>query len=260
MSESFSYHRFGGLITRYWAERKLVLMLNATVLVLAMFAIFFYHLNPENDFPVRALWPFVAVIGFAIFIAWQMQSVFYELNNNKQCSLFVMLPASKMEKYLFLILMGFVLPATVYVGMTYLIEQLSVWIMGVESPEYLWSDINWRLFLRDFPAMLFVCLVWFTGFLVFRKSHLLFSTISIGVFMFVLSKVEAYLTASFSDLYVHTSVPFYGLTLKLYTTYFDFDQGLLVDYYSYSTIFVVLFTIAVFAANYYKFKEKQIKA
>lgn len=259
MNQYFDVKRFGGLITRYWVERKLELMLYTTIFVLAMFALFVSHLNPENDFPVRTLWSF-AMIGFAIFVAWQMHLVFYELNNNKQGSLFVMLPASTIEKYLFLILMGFVLPAAVYVGMTYLIEQLSVWIMGVESPEYLWSDINWRLFLRDFPAMLFVCLVWFTGFLVFRKSHLLFSTISIGVFMFVLSKVEAYLTASFSDLYVHTSVPFYGLTLKLYTTYFDFDQGLLVDYYSYSTIFVVLFTIAVFAANYYKFKEKQIKA
>lgn len=259
MNQSFDIHRFGGLFARYWAEWKLVLMLYPTIFVLALFAVFVSHLNPENDFPVRGLWAFI-IIGFAIFVAWQMQLVFYELHNRKQCSLFMTLPASTMEKYLFLVLIGFLLPASAYIGMTYLIEQLSVWIMGAESPEYLWSDISWSLFVRDFPAMLFICLIWFTGFLVFRKSHLLFSTLSFGVFMFVLIKLEAYLTAAYTGLYLYTSSPFYGSTLSLYSTYFLFDKGLLLDYSMYGIPFVLLFAIGAFVANYYRFKEKQIKA
>lgn len=259
MNESFDIKRFNALFMRYWAEQKKVLLLSSTLFVFTMLAYFIYHQNNTGNIFERSFLDFIATVAFFMYMFIQLNLVFVELINKKKSVQLLLLPVTAIEKYAFLLIFGYLIPIALYFVAVLILNYFHTYLLGSLSPDYFWDMSNIWFAVRTFYFVPFLYLLWFSGFLIFKKFHTLYSTISFAIIFLLLVIVENFITKMYTnDAYIFSVSPFYKLNVQVYTSHLQIDNGLLIDSFGGWTVLVIIVGIIAFAANFYKFKEKEL--
>jgi len=259
MNESFDIKRFNALFLRYWTEQKKVLLLTSLLFALATLAFLMFRQSGLSNIFERSFWDFLAAVVFFLFMLFQLNLVFLELINKKKSAQFLLIPASNLEKFSFLFVFGLLIPVTLYFVTVLLFKYKILVFNASQSPDYFWDMSNIWFAVRTIYFVPFIYLLWFSGFLIFKKFHVLFTSISFAIFMFILMFVENLITKIYTnDAYLFSAAPYYHVNVSVYASHLQIDNGLMVDYFGWISVFVMIIGIIAFAANFYKFKEKEL--
>ena len=247
MKESFDIKRFGALLVRYWAEQKVVYFLCLAIVVLLMGWLV-------------TNWYYVFGVFFPLCVILQLSVIFKDWANGKKTELFMMIPATKIEKFTLLLVMGVILPGLFLIGAAYIIEQITL---------LLHSSVTWSLTFADegsiylkyrIIAVLFVCFSVFLGCFIFRKQALLYSVvISILTFNLGINVLDEWLGHFLVDKNWNSWAAFGGFQMDFSDYKMNIDNGLLFDFPYVSFPLIGLFFVGMMYAAYLKFGDKQLK-
>ena len=247
MKESFDIKRFGALFARYWAEQKVVYLLCLAIVVLLMGWLV-------------TNWYYVFGVFFPLCIILQLSVIFKDWANGKKTELFMMIPATKVEKFTFLLVMGVIVPGLFLIGAAYIIEQITL---------LLHPSVTWRLKFADegpiylkyrIIAMIFVCFSVFLGCFVFRKQALFYSVvISILTFNLGVNVLDEWLGHLLVNKNWDSWAAFGGFQIDFSGYKMNIDNGLIFDFPYVSFPLIGLFFIGMMYAAYLKFGDKQLK-
>jgi len=103
MEQNFSTQRFQSLFLRYWAEDKIVLLF---LIILSIPLVYFYETSNGR---IQLAGGFITG-ALSVFIIAFLVLAFKSVDTKKRSAYFLLLPASRIEKFVFLLLVGFILP------------------------------------------------------------------------------------------------------------------------------------------------------
>jgi|GEM_PF-3366522 len=171
MKESFNIHRFVALFARYWAEYKTALLLISLISVPAVF----YHEIVGGVIRLGS----GSFSGFlSILIMVYLFFAFRSVDKQERLGYFLLLPASAIEKFLFLMLAGTLLPYLFLVGEIYVAKGI-VFLFQIDVAEAANDSVKTKNF-DSLPAFLwsgFTMSVIIAIFFSFRKLGLMRSMV-----------------------------------------------------------------------------------
>jgi|GEM_PF-2574391 len=260
MKENFCIQRLQALLLRFWVEKKGSLILPVVIMVLFFVLLTF----PPADDAVKEGFGLTAIfvlskLLFMVFMVFHLRLAFAKGSGSVKCKLFHLLPASAAEKFVYLLLVGFVLPLAFYMLILMLLAALQGTINSVFGFVFLEvevfgdrGDMNkisllLKLFTLLFYYLIFHLLVW--GLITFKDYAVLKV---LGIF---------YLAYS-----IFTFVVFQLFNAKFWIDFIDTAKRYATDspeYYTQLswTLFVIFFTLisGLFYVNYKLFKRKEIR-
>jgi hypothetical protein len=266
MEENFSIKRLQALLLRFWVEKKVNLILLTTIMALTFSLLNIaittieIHRIPEK---VVIFSIFAKLILFIILLS-HLHLAFAKGSGRVNSRHLHLLPTSATEKFVYLILAGFVLPFTFYVSLFEVLNFVFVRLKLSSSfsfQQFLFSEITLfgkhggvetislaiKLFIFLLYYLMFHLFVW--GLIAFKDYALLkvfaLVYISLQIIPFIALQV-------FNQRYVFNFIS----TLKRYAT----DSPEYFRQLSW-TMFVLFFGLlsALFYVNYMQFKRKEIK-
>lgn len=265
-SNTFNWGRLWALFVRYWTEKKIANLLLWLVTV-ALMAWFFE--DAHNSWirngrgPGQIEMP-VFIAGLLFFMLLQMALSFTELTKRKTTAGFLMIPASRMEKFLFVVVNHLAVPVLFYyvaalaldwLIYTFIYPQSGLLLIREHSGMFdlvrRWGEISMVVF-----SVLFV----FIGYFTFRKNQLLYSVLTLALFFYVgLSSLENYMIKE----YISTDLYGAGAFCKVHYLHNNYceqlDGGIARDFQPGSFVVVGLYFIAMIFVSFLKFREVQAK-
>jgi len=264
MKESFDIKRFGALFVRHWAEKKIANLLLGLV-TLALMGWFFEVV--QVDFKKSGFEPAnihlpVFIVGFPAFMFVQMAVSFVELTKRKSAANFLMIPSSRIEKYLFLLVNHLILPVLFYCISVLMMDWLIAWLLQARA--FFQSTgsglLSYRHDMFHFIAVSFSVLYVFVGCFAFLKNHLIYSVLSLVLVFYIgLPLLDGYLVKAYISQDLYGASLLEGVTYGHNKYYEHLDGGILNDFYPASYIVVALFYCTMVYVAYLKFREKQVR-
>lgn len=172
MEEKFSIARLKALLIRFWAEQQQSLKLPLILLTL-LFGIITYGLSvrPINQSslagPEILMLSIMAKWLFLIFMIYHLHIAFAKGSGSVKSPAFFQLPATNLEKYIQLMLTGFIIPFLVYGLIFTIFNGISVLFSGAEF---------YSFFQFIFAELTFVQMQ--------ENSEILSTVIGLGLFLY----------------------------------------------------------------------------
>jgi|GEM_PF-2314587 len=279
MKESFDIKRFSGIIARYWAERKMQQLLYLLVVVVFLLGISYWYHSAEyahkiyvaeqlkqgrsqSEMPIQSFMDvfnsLALMVGAVVFSLMQISLAFDEMTGKRKGSFFMQIPASKAEKFLFLLFSALVVPFLLFWSVAWLADfVMGNWVFDSESTMLSVVKSMDALTYFQFAAG---CLYIFTGYLIFKRNHLLFSLFSvIAVFLIGLNMLNNLLLdtlcgENLSGGYLR------GSNISGYHQSQHICNGLIADFPQIAIPVLLIFVAGMTCFAYLRFEEKQIKA
>lgn len=262
-SNTFNIGRLGALFVRFWAERKGQLLLLWALTFLIGFAYLYYQQKVVVEFPNSYVNAFSAVfiLGFPTFILVHFTIAFGEFKG-KHSLVFMTLPASKAEKFVFLFCTGLVLPLLVFMITLWVVDYGLYYYFKEYTSPLIFNAMNLKIdaYLRkySFLVMGFGALVIFLNYFILKRNQLLISLAAL-VFGYVIIN---YLNYELLECLLG-AVAFGGECFGALELHYGYelleDHGLILDYPQYSMPVLIAFALGLIYAAYLKFGERQVK-
>lgn len=266
MNEIFSLQRFGALLARYWAEKKIITLL-LWLVTLVLMGWFFDDAHNSWLRSGHSPWQLekpVFIVGLLFFMLLQVAVSFTELMKRKTTANFMMIPASRMEKFLFVGVNHIAVPMLFYCVAALALDWLIYKSMYPQSGMLLIREHSGMFdFSRRWGEMsmvVFSVLYVFIGCFTFRKNHLLYSVLTLALVFYVgLSMMESYLIKNYisKDLY---NAGAFGDVGYLHNNFgSQVDGGILRDFQPGAFAVTGLYFAGMIYVAYLKFREMQAK-
>ncbi len=266
MKESFDIHRLGLLFARFWAEMRNTMRLMAGVSILALagacyqshsfYAMTQLHENNSVSYSsTQSPFPFFAIYLLATLLLTQVLAVITAKN---QQHLFFQIPASKMEKFIFLLLAAVVLPVVALTGIAWLIDNMmEIWIFAHTHTIFdSFKEIDGDVI---FAVLLFYFIV-FAGYFVWKKNNLAISLTLFVVVIIASKQLNEFVLTNQLEEFVNTNT--FGKTK--FFIHFPFIQepfcnGIIADFPLAATVTIALFFTLMVCYAGLRFYEKELK-
>jgi len=262
-SNIFSFQRFCALLVRYWVERKGQLFLLWALTFLIGFAYLYYQqkLNMKFGYSFVNVFSPVFFLGLPTFMFLHLTIAFGELKE-KHSLVFMTLPASKMERFIFLFCTGLLFPLLVYMITLWVVD----WGLYYYFKEYtsliVFNSMNLKIdaYVRQYSLLVigFGALVIFLHYFILKKNQLLLSLSGLGLGYVIVNYLNHELLERLLGTVAFGGECFGALELN-YEPDLLKDRGLILDYPQYSIPLLVLFASGLIYAAYLKFGERQVK-
>jgi len=259
MNENFSIQRLQALLLRFWSEKRINIVVLAGIMLL-VFVLF--NISMPNIEMARALVKVAFISMFAkyallIVLIFHFHLAFAKGSGSTKSRLMHLLPASATEKFVYLLLVGFILPLLFYIGLFQLVNFIFV-IFKLSSlfsfHQLLFAEFTLIAKQAGFEALsvalkMFTFLVYYLTLQVLILGLILFkdyAVLKVFAFMYLLSS-----TFSFVALQLFNLIDW----MQQYSI--ENPNGLVQLSW---TLFVILLALlsAFFYVSYLKFKTKEI--
>ncbi len=265
-SNTFNWGRVWALFVRYWAEKKIANLL-LWLVTGALMTWFFDNVHftaIKNGYGPGRIEEPVFLIGFPAFMLVQMAIAFTEMTNRKTVANFLMIPSTRREKFLFLLVNHLILPTLFYCISAFLLDWVvfKFFYLGSEmlliKEHFGVFDIRYNLF--HFVTAMFSVLFVFGGYFALRKNQLLYSLLMLVlVFYIALSMLDDYLVRNMISKDLFSSRVLDGVDYSHNKFLAQLDNGILYDFQPYSFIAIGLYFGGMAYVAFLKFREKQVK-
>ncbi|WP_243350192.1 hypothetical protein [Parabacteroides sp. FAFU027] len=256
MNEIFSLQRFGALFVRYWVERKVAFLL---YVLLAFVLLLWAFMSGHKELRIHQyenVTRFSVIIGYMAFMILMLSLVFKEFVDYKRGVWFMLIPASRNEKFAFLCVMGLMVPTVIYFGMLYFVDSFTFHQFYPESGYLLFVE-SCKVDKQAILTVIFYLFVIFLSYFMFKKHQLLYSMlVNILVFTYGFVLLDQFVAHQILHPQFWGTTPFGEIKVNAFSSLVD--EGLIFGYPLYSIPVVVFFFVGmVYAANL-KFREKQL--
>ncbi len=279
MNETFDINRFGGIIARYWAEKKKQQLIYWLVAVLFLVGISYWYHSVEyanklivaeqlkqgknqTDMMINrsmsALNLFALIIGAVVFSLMQISLTFDEMTGKRKGRFFMQIPALKVEKFLFLLLSALVVPFLFFWSVAWLFDfVMGNWVFDSESTMLsVVKSMDAVTYLQYAMSTVFV----FTGYLIFKRNHMLFSLFSVvAVFLIGLNLLNNFLLDALCD-HNHSGGYLRGSDIRGYKQFQHICDGLIAEFPQIAIPVMFIFVAGMICFAYLRFEEKQLTA
>jgi hypothetical protein len=266
MKENFSIQRIQALLLRFWAEKKNYIFVLAGIMVL-VFSAFNYsmpNIDMTRAYEKVAIMSMFVKYLLLIVLIFHLHLAFAKGSGSAKSRLMHLLPASAIEKFVYLLLVGFILPLISYIALFQLVNVIFVAInLSTLFPfhQLLFPEFTLIAKQAGFEALsvtikLFTLLVYYftlqlliLGLIVFKE----YAVLKVFAFMYLSSNMFSFVATLFFNV-KHTT----QLMNSLQQYSIENPNGLLQLSW---ILFVVLFTLlsTILFVSYLKFKTKEIK-
>lgn len=247
MEESFNIKRFNALFLRYWAEQKTVLML---LIALSVPIVYFYETGNGRIQIAGGFFTGALSVFMILFLVVAFRSV----DKKERLGYFLLLPASGLEKFLFLLLSGVFIPYLMFLSELYFIKGILQLVpfdrlRRVEEVANM-SDFN---SFKAFFATSFVFFVIITIRLLQKGGTILRSIFMLLGGVLLLSIVNDLVVMKYIGDLVKAD-PF-GKMFFTTNDKLEIDGGLYADFLPYSAVLFGCFLVGLFYLAFLKFRE-----
>lgn len=259
MNNTFNLQRFVWLFNKHTKEHFKRYLMSLAVLAGLLALVLGYitsrgALDSRTQFAVFGI--LLAGMGFVF-----TSSIFSELSDRQKSASVLMLPVAHLERFLVAWLYSFIIFQIVYIVVFLLINGIFVGLGGVNTDDYrsisLFGDSQ-HTYFSVLPYYCFVHSFSFLGAMVFKKAHFIKTAFIFLLFLMGLMLSDRLFSGFIFEGNVRVDgIPFSGITISEANNqryYLNLDEW----FAPVLTVIVVGSAVSLWAATYFKLKEKQV--
>jgi hypothetical protein len=246
MNITFSIHRFYALFLRYWAENKTALLL---VFLLSLPIV---YLNVIGNGRIHIGRGSING-GLSVYMIVFLYFAFRCVDNKERLAYFLLLPASRLEKFLFLLFAGVLLPYLLILSEIYVVKTVLDFI-----PFNLVRQSENVIYFNSFSTFLTTCFIFsviITVRFLLKQVNILRSVFLLMAVAMIHNVVNQLIVNSFFGSHI-TSAPFGNMKFE-YGDKALIDVGLYTDFLPYSAVLFGCFWAAMLYVAFMKFREME---
>ena len=259
MNNVFSFQRFIWLFNKHTKEHYKTYLMSLTVLsgILAL-VLGYIALRGALDVKTQHAVFGVLLVGTGFIFT---SSIFSDLGNKGKSISTLTLPVAHLERFMVAWVYSFIIFQIVFIACFCVINNIFVGLNGFKTEAYkaaspLWGRESIYLF-----ALLYYCFyhaLAFLGAVLFKKAHFVKMAFTFLVFFVVLMLVNKIVAGLIFDPQVSSSsIPFSDITIiELGNHRYNLDANEWLA--PVLTIITLVSTVSLWAATYFKLKEKQV--
>jgi len=249
MNITFSIQRFYALFLRYWAEYKITLLL---LMMLSVSIVYFYETGNGR---IKLGSGFING-GLSVFMIIFLYYAFRCVDNKKRLAYFLLLPSTGLEKFLFLIVAGFLLPYLLIITELYIVKTvLHFGPYNLSLPLENVGNVTYFNSLPTFLSTSFSYSVIITFRFLQKQSGIFRSFYVLVAGVLILTIVNNFIVLKlFGPSF--KSIPFGSLKFEIGDKALV-DAGLYTDFLPYSAVLFGCFWAAMVYVAFMKFREME---
>ncbi len=248
MKETFDFQRLIGLLVRYWAEYRKALLLIA---VISLPAAFWYETGDGTASMSNGYLSALFVLSDLAFLFFAFRSI----DKQERLGHYLLLPASAIEKFLFFLVAGWLLPHLFLLAELYVVKG----ILFLIQPDVVYHSTKYKTF-NTFPAFL-RSFIFFSTLFIMRLAlpklntircillNILFESVLLGIIHSQIHQI--YLGGGAG------SSPLGGMSTQSHNQKIVIDGGLYADYWPFSLVLLCCFLAAMLYTALLKFREME---